>query len=260
MNKIKPTKRLRIFSGPNGSGKSTLSESVKNNKNPRIKLGIFVNADDIEREIGTTGKLDFSNYSIEVSNSELHDFIVQNGMSPKKLAEIDLTKEFVVRKNVIDYKGKINSYIAADIAAFVRTKLLISGISFSFETVFSHESKLEIMRVARELGYRIYLYFITTKDPEININRVKIRVAKNGHPVPENRIIDRYYKSLELLYPAVKISNRAFVFDNSGRYYELIAEIIEGKTVNITDNETPDWFIKYVYNQSRSKQKSATGK
>ncbi len=172
-------------------------------------------------------------------------------MSKNKLVDFDLLNEFDVIDNVILYKGEINSYIAADIAAFIRTELLSNGVSFSFETVFSHESKLEIMRKAKELGYRIYLYFITTKDPEINIDRVKIRVAKNGHPVPETRIIDRYYKSLDLLYSAIKISNRAFLFDNSGRYYELVAEVIEGKNVQLSDNDIPAWFVEYVYEAAR---------
>ena len=46
----RPTKRLRIFAGPNGSGKSTLAEYLKNHKNKKIKLGIFVNADEIEED------------------------------------------------------------------------------------------------------------------------------------------------------------------------------------------------------------------
>jgi predicted ABC-type ATPase len=37
-----------------------------------------------------------------------------------------------------------------------------------------------------------------------------------GHPVPEDRIVKRYYRSLDLLMEAIKHTNRAYVFDNSG--------------------------------------------
>lgn len=108
------------------------------------------------------------------------------------------------------------------------------------------------MREARRLGYRVYFYFLTTDDPEINVNRVKVRVAKNGHPVPREKIVSRYYKSLEQLFAAVKLSNRAFLFDNSGRYYELAAEITDGKKVEITDYDKviPRWFEKYIFQKT----------
>jgi predicted ABC-type ATPase len=51
---------------------------------------------------------------------------------------------------------------------------------------------------------------------EINIGRIRYRVSQGGHAVPEDKIVSRYYRSLELLIPAIKSTNRAFIFDNSG--------------------------------------------
>ncbi len=85
----------------------------------------------------------------------------------------------------------------------------------------------------------------------INIDRVKLRVAKSGHNVPEKKIKDRYYKSLDLLYNAVKLTHRAYLFDNSGKYFELVAEVTQGKTIYLTDYDQnlPNWFIHYIYNK-----------
>lgn len=240
------TKRLRIFAGPNGSGKSTLA---KNLPKKRISLGVFVNADEIENSLNKNKFLSLYKYKFVSNTKALQEYILVNGMSAKKLNNPDIHKFFVIKSNRIYYSGEFNSYLAADIAGFVRNQLLLKGRSFSFETVFSHESKLEIMRFAGSLGYRVYFYFLATEDPEININRVDIRTALKGHYVPEDKIINRYYRSLNLMYDAVKLSTRAYLFDNSGKYYKLLAQIDYGKNVEILVEEIPNWFVKYLYNK-----------
>ena len=47
------TPRLRIFAGPNGSGKSTFKTMIR-----RELLGIYINPDEIEKEISDRGFLD----------------------------------------------------------------------------------------------------------------------------------------------------------------------------------------------------------
>jgi predicted ABC-type ATPase len=138
-------------------------------------------------------------------------------------------------------------YLAADLAEFIRQKLLISGISFTYETVMSHKSKLDFLQKAKDNDYRIYLYFIAIKDPQINIGRVDARVAQDGHFVPPQTIIDRYYKSLTHLKQAIKTSNRAYIWENSMDIITLIAEITDGIDVKIVDvDNVPIWFVKYV--------------
>jgi predicted ABC-type ATPase len=87
--------------------------------------------------------------------------------------------------------------------------------SFSFETVMSSPDEVALLEKARSLGYRSYLYFIATEDPQINIARVKSRVHLGGHDVPVDKIVSRYARSLDLLLPAIRQSNRAYLFDNS---------------------------------------------
>jgi predicted ABC-type ATPase len=114
----------------------------------------------------------------------------------------------------------------------------------------SHPSKLSFLELAKKEGYRIYLYFVATEAPEINIQRVQQRVLESGHNVPEEKIINRYYKSLELLKAAIKLSDRAFLFDTSDLNDKdnLFAEITEGEKVELFfgKENTPYWFYKYV--------------
>ena len=243
-----PSKRLRIFAGPNGSGKSTIIRSIPD----RIQLGFYINADDIEKELRENGFLDFTQFNIHVETQELRSFIQKHGMTVQKLDDKDFHLQFLVEENKVRMGDTpLNSYIAADLAEFVRQKLLETQVSFSFETVLSHPSKLELIKKAKKLGYRIYLYYVATESPEININRVEIRVAKHGHKVSSDVIRKRYIKSLEQLFETVKLSNRAYLFDNSGKYYELIAEVANGKVVQITNGDlnVPSWYLKYFYDK-----------
>jgi predicted ABC-type ATPase len=141
----------------------------------------------------------------------------------------------------------VDSYIAADIAELLRRTLLAQGFSFTYETVMSHPGKVEFMDLARRTGYRVYLYYVATEDPEINISRVNVRVSESGHGVPPDTVRSRYFKSLGLLKQAIKQTNRAYLFDNSGQTNNLIAEVTEGKTVYLIDQaNVPTWFLEYV--------------
>ena len=140
--------------------------------------------------------------------------------------------------------------MAADLSEFIRQQLLENNISFTYETVMSHESKIAFLQEAKEKGYRVYLYFIATEDPDINISRVNVRVAQHGHGVNPDIIKSRYYKSLKQLKSAVKNTNRAYIWDNSGKACLLFAEITEGVDVKIFDTDkVPNWFVKYLVDQ-----------
>lgn len=121
--------------------------------------------------------------------------------------------------------------------------------------MFSHPSKIEFIKQARAKGYRIYLYFIATESSTINISRVENRVAKSGHYVEPKLIISRYYRTLDNLFEAVKLTNRAYLFDNSGEYAELVCEVTDGKKVKMRDidKQIPEWFKMYFYTKAKTK-------
>ena len=48
------------------------------------------------------------------------------------------------------------------------------------------------MRKAQEKDIKVYLYLVALADPELNKRRVQTRIAQGGHPVAEEKIIERY--------------------------------------------------------------------
>lgn len=87
--------------------------------------------------------------------------------------------------------------------------------SFTFETVMSHPSKIDILARAREAGFFVQLFFVGTDDPQTNIERVALRVAQGGHDVPEDKIATRWKRTMGQLSEAIRSSDQVFVFDNS---------------------------------------------
>ena len=110
----------------------------------------------------------------------------------------------------------------------------------------SSRDKVEFLKKAQESGYRTYLYFIATKDSIINISRVQNRVKKGGHAIPKEKIVSRYYRSLELLSEAVKYSSRAYIFDNSSQERLWIAQVDNAKEVLFKSEIIPVWVDKYL--------------
>ncbi|MCL6261638.1 hypothetical protein M3O96_21250, partial [Aquiflexum sp. TKW24L] len=143
--------------------------------------------------------------------------------------------------------------IAQILADYLRKKLLALGKKFSFETVFPHKGKVDIIRKAKDEGYKVYLYFVSTEHPDINVFRVKkVRVPHDGHDVPEDKIISRYYRSMDLLYEAAQHCYQCYFFDNSteGKKQTLFAHFKlnakgEKEWDNLDESNIPNWFKKY---------------
>lgn len=76
------------------------------------------------------------------------------------------------------------------------SEALNNRMSMIYETVFSHPSKLELIREARAKGYFIRLFFICTESPRINIDRVADRYSKGGHTVPGDKVSNRYTRAM----------------------------------------------------------------
>jgi len=232
-------KRLRVFAGPNGSGKSTLVKHVT--EQFKLNYGYFVNADEIEQHIRLDGFFDCSPCGIDLSADELQQFL-QNSTFAQKHHFPAWNLEY--NRFAADGDG-FNAYHAALFAEFLRTKMLEWGITFSTETVMSAPQKLDMLQNAKELGYRVYLYFVATESPLINQVRVQNRVKLGGHNVPVEKIHNRYFRSLELLYDAIKISDRAFLFDNTIEL-DWIAEVANGHELTLYAEKVPNWFVEYI--------------
>ncbi|MEJ7591755.1 MAG: hypothetical protein WKF77_09415 [Planctomycetaceae bacterium] len=240
------SKRLRMIAGPNGSGKSSI---IRNLAKERSTDGVFwlnhyLNADDVERGLISTG-LDLSQFELEITLSELCDALREGKRIPN---DHPFFKSAKLEGSIL-YASKGNGYLAASIVDFLREELMRRGLSFSYETVMSHRSKVDFLSRARTEGYKTYLYFVCTNFVELNVARVRSRVRAGGHAVPEDKIRERYLRCLELTREAIANSYRAYFFDNSGPEPIWLAEFDpDGRCeLKIEPDELPQWFRTWVW-------------
>lgn len=86
---------------------------------------------------------------------------------------------------------------------------------FTFETVLSSKYKLDILMKAKEEGYFIKCIFVLTASPELNIARVEARVVSGGHNVDNDKIVKRYYKSVDNISLLMQVCDILHIYDNT---------------------------------------------
>lgn len=147
--------------------------------------------------------------------STLYQSAVASGLLPSdaEFVNADL-HEATVLQHICD--STVRSMQARAWADERRAACIKQGVSFVSETVFSHPSKLDLMREARAAGFAIVLLVVCVNDPRQLLGRVAQRVTEGGHTVPPERILARYPRTLQHLQQAVSLANLALLYDTSG--------------------------------------------
>ncbi|MDE7135835.1 MAG: zeta toxin family protein [Muribaculaceae bacterium] len=132
---------------------------------------------------------------------------------------------------------------AANYCAKWREECLTNKISFVFETVFSATDKIDFLIRAKEAGFFIRLFFISTKHPSINAARIAKRVMEGGHDVPIKKIISRYSKSIVNCETVAPFVDRLYVYDNSvdDRDARILFRLSNGILEKRYVEEIPNW-------------------
>jgi predicted ABC-type ATPase len=207
---------------------------------------LVLNADNIEAELKISNSIKLTDYvDIDVSNDFLQKYIKDHSIL-QKANDSGLSISLVIENSIISSNNSTpNSYETSLLVDFIRHILLSNMKKITFETVMSHKSKVELLKETEKLGYKNYLYYISTDDVDLNISRVKERVKEGGHDVPKDKISKRYFNSLKLLHEAVKYTYRTYVFDNSEDEAILILEIFNNEII-IHSNYIPDWVDRWL--------------
>lgn len=114
----------------------------------------------------------------------------------------------------------------------------------------SHDSHLAFVRYAKESGYKPYLYYVCTTDPELNEARIAQRVELGGHNVPQEKVLNRYQRSVKYLAEMAGLCHRAYFFDNSTATLTFIGEVTPDGYLDIVEasfNKVQAlWLYEYV--------------
>lgn len=104
------------------------------------------------------------------------------------------------------------------------------------ETVLSTPKYRKLVKCAKEHGFRVRLIYVFLDRPQLNVERVRIRVAKGGHSVEEGKIVSRRVKSFRQLSWFFVAADEADVYDNSGAQPNPVVSKRDGEIILHSDH------------------------
>jgi predicted ABC-type ATPase len=133
-----------------------------------------------------------------------------------------------------------HAYDASAAAATARDAAMSTRRSFITETVFSHPSKLDLVRRAAATGYIVVLHVMMVP-VEVTVLRVDHRVTQGGHSVPETKIRERYDRLWSLVAQARSFASRTVFYDNSlaRTPFRVVADYRRGRLIG--EASWPKW-------------------
>ena len=122
---------------------------------------------------------------------------------------------------------------------------------FAFETTLGGNSITGLLGQASEQGLEVFVWYAGLRSPELHMARVRQRVLRGGHDIPESDIHRRYESSRLNLIRLLPQLAELRLYDNSVEadpeqaqppQVRLILHVVRSKIVGPEDLEqTPEW-------------------
>lgn len=130
-------------------------------------------------------------------------------------------------------------------------RAIVERLTFFFETTLGGRTITGLLEAAASSRMEVRIWYVGLASPELHIARVRARVERGGHDVPEQRIRARYDQSCLNLIRLLPALSELRVFDNSkeaepetgaGLQPKLLLHLHLGMIVGCCDpGESPDW-------------------
>jgi predicted ABC-type ATPase len=118
-------------------------------------------------------------------------------------------------------------------------KFLDEKIDFNQETTFSGSSEFAQIMRAKNQDFRIVMLYVGVSSSELAKSRVRIRVAKGGHDIPDEVVEKRYENSIINLKNLAHLIDDLHIFDNTAELKEVYWR--RDKTVIIDETQSINW-------------------
>lgn len=108
----------------------------------------------------------------------------------------------------------------ANSAAWYQGKRLLQRavserLAFAFETTLGGATIIKLLNDAMNAGMKVHVAYVGLQTAELHIARVRARVARGGHDIPEQKIRERYDTSRQHLIALLPRLASLNVYDNS---------------------------------------------
>ena len=104
-------------------------------------------------------------------------------------------------------------------------ELVVARADFAFESTFSGRTYAAMLREARRAGYTVCLCYLWLPDVKFSLRRVRQRVRKGGHDVPEADVRRRFLPSLQNFFTLyLPLADEALLFQGALQPPRLMAK------------------------------------
>jgi predicted ABC-type ATPase len=124
-------------------------------------------------------------------------------------------------------------------------------LDYAFETTLAGNTISRLLERALDAGIEVRIWYAGLSTPELHIARVRARVEKGGHDIPDATIRERYDKSRLNLIRLLPRLTELRVYDNSEERDpdtgvaptpKLVLHVSQGRIVDSCDlAQTPEW-------------------
>lgn len=143
------------------------------------------------------------------------------------------------------------SSLAWNLGRSLLEKAIASRLNFAFETTLGGDTMTNLIAEGARNGFEVSVWYVGLSSIELHLARVKARVARGGHDIPETLIRKRWDRSRQNLIYLLPALTRLRVFDNSAPADlvkgpaprpQLLLELDRGKITSPKDlTPTPAW-------------------
>jgi predicted ABC-type ATPase len=132
-------------------------------------------------------------------------------------------------------------------AALTAGKVMLSRIkdladsrtTFAFETTLAGRSYARWLSDLIKKGYRFHVVFLRLPSPEFALERVRDRVRRGGHPVPERTVRRHFHAGLTNFFSLYQpMADTWRIFDNSGTPPPNLVAAGRGENVTLVEDAT----------------------
>lgn len=130
-------------------------------------------------------------------------------------------------------------------------RAIAEGGSLAFETTLGGRTITSLLEQAASAGIELRIWYVGLNSPELHIRRVRARVSRGGHDIPEDKIRERYHQSRLNLIRLLPHVTELLVYDNSEEADpsrgarprpKLLLHLLRGKILKACGlKEVPEW-------------------
>lgn len=178
---------------------------------------------------------------------------------PNGAGKTTFAREFLPAARVVEFLNA--DMLAAGLSPFqpgamaVRSARLLLGRwrellalrrDFAFESTLSGRTYAGMLRDARAAGYEVRMCYLSLPNVAMSLRRVRQRVRKGGHDVPETDLRRRFLPSLQNFFSLyLPLANEALLYNAAGRPPQLIARW-QGRMAWLSEPEIYDRIQKQI--------------